>query len=288
MKIIDPHLHLFDLTKGDYHWLKANNQPLWPDKARINRNFSESDLQLSSNLELAGFVHIEAGFDNNKPWREIQWLQSVCKMPFRSVACIDLTLSPQLFTFHLKQLLTFKSVVGCRYILDEEAVTLLKNTQVQNNLRLLAQHKLSFDAQLILNDNKSVQALINVLKDIPELRVIINHAGWPSVDESNTEYNHWLTNIRSLAKFPQCAIKCSGWEMTDRRYKQAWVINIIDICFTHFGEGRVMLASNFPLCLFTRDYGVLWQNYCESTGFSQHLLASATYNTAHDWYKFQT
>ena len=147
MKIIDPHIHLFDLAKGDYHWLKASTPPLWSDKAIINKNFSESDLQLNSNAELAGFVHIEAGFNNNEPWREIQWLESVCQKRFRSVACIDITLSSEEFQYHLNKLLTFKSVVGCRHILDENTAALLADTQVQKNLARLSQYQLSFDAQ---------------------------------------------------------------------------------------------------------------------------------------------
>ncbi|MFT5756676.1 MAG: L-fuconolactonase [Alteromonadaceae bacterium] len=286
MKIIDPHLHLFDLTQGDYHWLKADNAPFWPDKAHINKNFFESDLKLNSSLELTGFVHIEAGFDNNEPWREIEWLQSVCQKSFRSVACIDITLSPQKFEHQLTKLLTFKSVVGCRYILDENAATLLLNTQVQENLTLLAQHQLSFDAQLALSDDESVRALIKLLKNIPELTVIIDHSGWPPANTNSTDYHHWLNNIKSLAHYRQCAIKCSGWEVTDRQYQQAWVINIIQDCFTFFGEKRIMLASNFPLCLFASDYSALWQSYYEHTGFSQQQLEAVLYKNAYNWYKF--
>ena len=92
MKIIDPHLHLFDLEQGDYQWLKAENPPFWSDKKIIASNFAETDLQLSSPFELAGFVHIEAGFDNSKPWREIAWLEETCSLPFRSIAGINLLL----------------------------------------------------------------------------------------------------------------------------------------------------------------------------------------------------
>ena len=82
IKIIDPHLHLFDLKQGDYHWLKADNPPNWPDKNVINNTFDEQDLSLSPPLSLAGFVHIEAGFDNLQPWRELNYLQKSCPITF--------------------------------------------------------------------------------------------------------------------------------------------------------------------------------------------------------------
>jgi len=278
MKIIDPHLHLFDLTKGDYHWLKADNPPLWPDKEKINQNFIEDNLQLKTNLSLAGFVHIEAGFNNEQPWREIQWLEQTCQKPFRSVAAIDITLTSKKFQKQLSKLLAFKSVVGCRYILDEQAVALLSNTQVQENLTLLAQHQLSFDAQLSLANDNNVQALIQ--------RIIINHAGWPPVDKKMSSFRLWLANIKRLAQYPQCAIKCSGWEMGNRTYQHTWLIDIIKHCLSCFGENRVMLASNFPLCLFYGDYADLWRLYCEDIGISIQHLELIGYNNAFHWYKF--
>ena len=64
MDILDPHLHLFNLKSGDYHWLSPDNPPFWSDKAVIAKNFNESHLLLSTPFNLKGFVHIEAGFDN--------------------------------------------------------------------------------------------------------------------------------------------------------------------------------------------------------------------------------
>ena len=93
MKIIDPHLHLFALELGHYHWLKAENPPFWPDKQHIYKSFDETDLMLTAPYSLAGFIHIEAGFDNEQPWRELAALEQSCNKPFRAIANIDLTSS---------------------------------------------------------------------------------------------------------------------------------------------------------------------------------------------------
>ena len=121
IKIIDPHLHLFNLKQGDYQWLKAENPPFWSDKKIINHSFTEKDLQLSSPFELAGFVHIEAGFDNQQPWREIAWLEKTCSLPFRSIAGINLLLPSNEFQQTLDKLSKYQSVIGVREILDENA-----------------------------------------------------------------------------------------------------------------------------------------------------------------------
>ena len=143
-EIIDPHLHLFNLQEGDYAWLKPQNPPLWPDKHRINKSFVESDVLLQPPNQLSGFVHIEAGFDNRQPWREIDWLEQHCTLPFRSVAFADITAST--FAAHLGQLQQRKSVVGIRHLLDEQAEQILNSTLIHQHFALLAKAKYSFDA----------------------------------------------------------------------------------------------------------------------------------------------
>ncbi|MFT5708807.1 MAG: L-fuconolactonase, partial [Oceanospirillaceae bacterium] len=118
MKIIDPHLHLFDLDLGQYSWLKTKNPPYWPDKNIINKNFAPIDLTLEPPFEHAGFIHIEAGFDNIAPWREVQWLESIVTGRFKTIANIDLTLPATDFLALIKRLTQQSSVIGFRHILD--------------------------------------------------------------------------------------------------------------------------------------------------------------------------
>ena len=141
-KIIDPHLHLFNLQRGDYAWLKPQNPPFWSDKHLINKNFIEADILLSPPNQLAGFVHIEAGFDNHQPWREIDWLQQHCTLPFKSVAFADITTTT--FAEHLEQLKQRNSVVGIRHILDDQAEQILSSTLIHRHFELLAEYELSF------------------------------------------------------------------------------------------------------------------------------------------------
>ena len=91
--IIDPHIHFFNLSKGQYLWLAPDVEPFWPDKYKINRDFFEPDLMISPNNKLLGFVHIEAGFNNQQPQQEIAWLEKSCHLPFRTIAFADITSS---------------------------------------------------------------------------------------------------------------------------------------------------------------------------------------------------
>lgn len=258
IKIIDPHIHLFNLEQGDYQWLKADNPPFWDNKTRIAKSFTEQDLNLRQEFELAAFVHIEAGFDNQQPWREIAYLEQRCKLPFRSIAFIDLLLSSVQFNQQIAKLINYKSVIGCRYILDQQALKILTDQQALANLSIIADHNLLFELQMPLNDNQAVNALIKLLTTQPKLKVIINHAGSPIFNIN--ENTAWLVNIAKLAQFKQCAIKCSGWEMTDNHYTMAQVQSVVQTCLNGFGEQRVMFASNFPLCLLSKSYQTYWQD----------------------------
>ncbi|MCC5853606.1 MAG: amidohydrolase, partial [Alkalimonas sp.] len=61
LDIIDPHLHVWQLSAGDYHWLRPNNTPHWPEKAVLQQDFLPANLALQSPFRLLGAVHIEAG-----------------------------------------------------------------------------------------------------------------------------------------------------------------------------------------------------------------------------------
>ena len=282
MDLIDAHLHFFDLDKGDYQWLKPHNAPFWPDKPVIAQNWTESDLTLPSNLKLAGYVHIEAGFDNARFWREIAWLEHHNQLPFRSVACIDLTKKNMEFVQDLRQLRQYQTVVGVRHILDDDANSLLRLSSVKKNLEQLADHDFLFELQMPFTNKAAVEQLDSILSNIPHLSIIINHAGFPP-KVSDEQFSLWVSNMRLIAKHPRVAIKCSGWEMSDREYDLEWALTVIEQCMYDFGQDRVMLASNFPLCLFSRDYSEYWQSFLNLPDDTKKALLS---DNARRWYKF--
>lgn len=280
MEIIDPHLHLFDLEQGDYRWLEPDSLPDWPDKQKIRKSYSESDLGLSGQLSLNGFVHIEAGFDNTQPWREIEWLEKHCQRPFRSVAFADLT--SESFSQQLEKLSDYKSVVGIRYILEDRAKEILSNPVFQQNLKYIEQQKLIFEAQLPLSDLPAIKLLKEQLEKTPELKVVINHAGFP-----NALTKEWMDAVTALANYPRCFIKCSGWEMLDRQWAIETVKPYINFVVSQFGLSRVMLASNFPVSELSCSYADLWGRYFKEMKFNDSEKKLLMHDTAEKLYGFK-
>lgn len=283
LKIIDPHLHLFDLSLGDYAWLKTHNPPHWQDKHQIAKNYSEQDLTLSANMSLGGFVHIEAGFDNHQPWREIDWLESTCNLPFKSIACADLTSAD--FASKLTKLIQRPSVVGVRHILEDEALPLLTHASSTEHFALLNDLGLIFEAQLALSDTPAVDQLIRLAMRFKKLMIVLNHGGWPP-GKNTKQYKIWHDNAGRLSACSNVVMKLSGWEMADRHYLFSTIQQVVTEVITCFGSTRVMLASNFPLCTFSCSYAALWQNYQQELQLASPVFKQLSFSNAHEWYKF--
>jgi L-fuconolactonase len=271
INIIDPHLHLFNRSRGDYHWLETENPPLWPDKYLLQQDFSIEDLNNSlenKEITLTGFVHIEAGFDNAQPWRELEYLNDLAieSLPCqknRTIASIDLLAAPEQFQKSLYKLQQYSSLIGVRHIFDEQAYAILANPNAQQNFANLNQvTDFIFELQLALADKNSIKVmplLIQTISKNSQLRFIINHAGFPpkvaSKDIKGDAWILWQKQLTELAKYSNVFIKCSGWEMEDREYKMSWFSEITNFCIDTFSIERVMLASNFPLCLLGKKVG---------------------------------
>lgn len=281
MKIIDPHIHLFNLKDGNYNWLKPENPPFWPDKPTINKSFGQDDLDLGANDKLAGFVHIEAGYDNNQPWQEIAWLEQACSLPMKTIATCDLTLPPVKFDEQLNRITTYQSVVGVRHILDDEAPALLAQKNVQINLSNIAKLNLIFELQINLCDLNSV-SLFSRLAQQFALTYTINHAGFPPLNRNSDDWQNWLSGLKQLAN-DHSAIKCSGWEMISRDYDLEFQRQVVSSCINVFGIDRVMLASNFPLCLFSKRYSEFWRH---SLAIEDKKKQALVYDNACSWYQF--
>jgi len=285
MNILDAHLHFFALQAGNYNWLKPENPPYWEDKAIIARTTGESDLRMGTGNRLAGYVHIEAGFDNERPWREIHYLEAHCALPFKAVASINL-LDPQALS-HIDKLRQFPSVVGLRHILDDSAVSLLSQPKVKHALAYCGQNGLSFDAQLDVCDSNAIRALLNLLDLAPHLCVILNHAGRLFPANSKVLAMHrWRANMRALAQCQRVAVKLSGWEMQQREWHWRHLVPVIEDTVAIFGAQRVMLGSNFPLSNWTYRYHRLWEQYRQGIShlpydIQRGLLAQ----NAIDWYR---
>ena len=80
MPIVDPHHHLWDLTRNRYPWLQ--DQPFhdrgWGDWSSFRTNYVIEDfLADARGQDLVKSVHVQANFDPRDPVGETRWLQAI-------------------------------------------------------------------------------------------------------------------------------------------------------------------------------------------------------------------
>ena len=265
-KIIDPHLHFFNLLEGQYTWLQGANPPAWSNLDKIKQPISVAELIKSTDFELVGLVHIEAGFDNNQPVKELNWLAKHIKtIPYKAISFATINQPNNAFKLALQQL-EHCSLVGIRDITEGHDAERLLSPHCLDNLRHLSQLKLHFEAQFEVENLNITERLISYANQVSDLQIIINHTGLAH------NLANWAAAIELLAKQPNVAIKFSGFEllMLNSEQQSQCFIHILK----HFGMQRVMFASNFPVCQININYNELWQHYrtlCDDTIIWQHL-----------------
>ncbi|MBH0045399.1 amidohydrolase family protein [Pseudoalteromonas sp. NZS11_1] len=250
LKIIDPHVHFFNLVEGQYSWLQGANPPAWPNLEKIKQPVSAQQLVKSTDFELVGLVHIEAGFDNTSPINELNWLDSHLKgIPFKAISYNQIDLSADEFINSLEAL-AHLSLCGIRDITEGTDAKRLLDANSFKNLTTLSDTRLHFEAQFDIENSEITKQITYYAKQLPQLQIIINHAGLPS------NLNDWRQGVELLAQHDNIAIKFSGFELLQlTSEQQAACFNFL---FNHFGQQRIMFASNFPVCQINTSYNTLW------------------------------
>jgi len=177
---------------------------------------------------------------------------------------------------------SYQSVVGVRHIFDDRASQLLAEPQVVTNMAQLAAHDLLFETQISGQDKQAIRLMCSVAEKLPQLSIILSHGCFcPTIERSD-----WHTNMAQLAQCSNIMIKGSGWEMVDREYQPSDVSTVVKLLIDLFGVKRVLLGSNFPLCLFSRRYSDLWGRDYQQLDIDQQTLNALTFVNAQRVYRF--
>jgi len=153
----------------------------------------------------------------------------------------------------LSKLAEIPGCVGIRQILNHEPHwprngelgDLLDNEQWKKGYALLADFGFSFDLQL--NPHQFAKAADHI-QNHPNIPVIINHLGTPTLDDLTTKSNQYWDGMRKLAALPNVNIKISMLCYTDKDFdKSPVVLDAISHILSLFGDDRCCFATNFPV-----------------------------------------
>ncbi|WP_250509944.1 amidohydrolase family protein [Caballeronia sp. GACF4] len=272
MQVVDPHIHLWDLSTHHYPWL-ANPQTSFVGDARdLKHDYLLADLlRDAGDIEVLKIVHVDANHDPADPVEETRWLQGLADdtgrgMPNGIVAGADLSAddAPAVLEAHA----AIANTRGIRQILNVHENPLydyvgrhfMHEPRWRRNFALLERFGMSFDLQLYPSQMNDAAQLA---REHANTQFIVNHAGM-FVDRSSVEgYRAWRDGMRALAACPNVAVKLSGFAMLDHEWTvesfRPYVLETIDT----FGVGRAMFASNFPVDRLFGTYKQLWNAYAQ-------------------------
>ena len=122
---------------------------------------------------------------------------------------------------------------------------------------MLAKAGLVFEA-IPVNDAQ-FEAVLTMTRDLPELKVVLNHLGNPPVPENGWE--PWATLVARAAELHNMSIKLSAglalvvkWKWSTEEIRR-YADHALDL----FGPDRVMAGSNWPVVELGGTFEEVWR-----------------------------
>ena len=222
MARLDAHQHFWRYSPKTHGWI---NDAM----AVIRRDFLPEDLEpLLKKRGYAGCVAVQA----EQNVKETGWLLDLAdKHPFIKgvVGWVDLR-SPDVASV-LAPLAKRKKLRGIRHIVQGEPDDFMRRPDFQRGIAALA-----------------------LVEKFPKQPFVIDHLAKPDIKHALRE--PWTADMRALAKHLNVCCKVSGM-VTEADYKTwtpAQLKPYLDVVFEAFGPERLMIGSDWPVCLVAADY----------------------------------
>lgn len=240
---IDAHQHFWIYSPGEYGWIDDS-------MAALRRDFLPSDLQ--PELESSGFHGSVVVQARQKP-EETRWLLELAessKWILGVVGWVDLR-SPEVRS-QLKALTRNPKLVGVRHIVQSEPDDrFLLQPDFLRGISALEDFDLAYD---ILIYTKHLPVAAEFVQRFPRQRFVLDHLAKPPIKSGDIDF--WAKGIRRLAEFPNLFCKLSGLvtEADWRQWEPEQIAPFLDIAFEAFGPDRLMIGSDWPVCLVAASY----------------------------------
>ena len=241
---IDAHQHFWTYSAQEYEWIDDS-------MAIIRGDFLPEDLEpeLRRN-DFQGTVAVQA----RQMLEETRWLLELAERSSRIlgvVGWVDLC-SPECRS-QLKRFSANPKLVGIRHIVQGEPDDrFLLREDFLRGISLLEEFDLAYD---ILIYTKHLPVTAEFVERFPRMRFVLDHLAKPPIKSHQIE--SWAAGIRRLAAFPNVSCKLSGLvtEADWKRWKPGDITPYLDVAFETFGSSRLMIGSDWPVCLVASAYG---------------------------------
>jgi L-fuconolactonase len=241
---IDAHQHF---------WIHNNREFGWIDDsmAALRRNFLPEDLNPELRASgLQGSVVVQT----RQTLEETNWLLGLAEAHewiLGVVGWADLR-GPDIRS-QLKTLTAHRKLVGLRHIVQSEPDDrFLLRPEFLRGIEMLEDFDLAFD---ILIYTKHLPVADEFVRKFPRQRFVLDHMAKPPIRDRQIEA--WASGIRRLSEMPNVFCKLSGLvtEADWRSWTREDILPYLDVALASFGPERLMIGSDWPVCLVAASYG---------------------------------
>jgi L-fuconolactonase len=240
---IDAHQHFWIYNDKEFAWLDES-------MAALRRNFLPEDLQ--PQLRRNGFEG-SVVVQTCQTLEETRWLLELAERHpsiLGVVGWADLS-SPDL-RWQLSEFTRNRKLVGLRHIVQSERDDrFLLRPEFLRGIAVLQDFDLAYD---ILIYTRQLPVAIEFVEKFPHQRFVLDHMAKPPIKSQQIE--PWAEGIRRLSEFPNLFCKVSGLvtEADWKRWTRDDITPYLDIVFDAFGPDRLMIGSDWPVCLVAASY----------------------------------
>ncbi|MCI1930761.1 MAG: amidohydrolase family protein [Clostridia bacterium] len=255
IKIIDTHVHIWDLNILRLPWLDQENPVL---KQTYLLQDYEKAVKNDGLYKVEKAVYIEVDCAREYKIKENNYIINLCSdaNSLYKGAVLSGYMDEPGFPEYIDHWSKSSSFVkGVRHVLHVPSAkrkTCLKKEFI-DNVRYLGKKNLLFEACL---RNEELEDLCTLAKACPDTKIVLNHMGIVNPDiiakhnlsEAEKIYKEiWISNINKLGSLGNVWCKISGLnpsgEWTENALKPA-----VDFAIDAFGEDHIVFASNYPVC----------------------------------------
>lgn len=254
-KIVDTHVHTWNLEKLRYGWLDGNTSILnrsYPleelEKERMAAGVKAGVLvQAANTLEETQYM-LELAADN-------AWIKGVAGwVPLMQPSETERAISV------FKKNLCFK---GVRHLIhDEPDENWLCREEVVESLGLLAEAGIPYDVVGVKLSH--LRNAIRIGEKIPSLKLVLDHLNQPPMN--GKEDGEWRSLMKAAAGNKNIYAKISGLGTASGKpfgWTAADIEPAIVYVLEHFGPDHCLCGGDWPVSLLAGSYSHTWQTYVE-------------------------
>jgi len=246
---VDAHQHFWNMNKTDYPWLVPEYGPIYAD-------FYPRDLEpqlRAAGIDRTVLVQSMNSFEDTASMltqaEDFDWIGAVVGW----VPLLDHAAERKALDRYSKH----PKFRGIRHLIHEEKdPDWVVQPVVIDGLKILADYGMSFDVVAVFpNHLKHVPTLA---EKIPNLTLIIDHLAKPPIKDK--QMGVWADQMKAAAQYPNVYAKVSGLNTAAdlANWSAADLKPYIDFAIEHFGAGRLMFGSDWPVAILAGDYAMVW------------------------------